>query len=127
MVNDIKIIWKKKAIKCQSEYDWTEYTVARNLYNRKIKHTIKSYYQIQLSKNSGNIKNTWRTVNSIRNKNNKNSKIHDLKSKTGDNIELNDFASVFNNNFIEFGVELSAKLPESNITLEPYLKDILWY
>ena len=134
-INDDLIIGKQhknylkgEAIKSQSEHDWTEYKVARNLYDRKIKHTIKSYYQIQLSKNSGNIINTWRTVNSILKKNNKNSKIYDLKSKTltGDNIELNDFANVFNKHFIELGVGLSAKLPKSMITPESYLKDMLW-
>ena len=115
---------KKKAIKTQSVHDWTAFKVARNLYNRKIKQTIQSYYQNQLHNNSGNIKNTWKTVNNILNKSHKTSTIHELKSKSGENIESLDFPNAFNKHFIELGVELSSKIPETNITPELYLRDV---
>ncbi len=63
-----KNLLKKKASISKTERDWQDFKIARNSYNKLVKASISQYYTGEISKNKGNAKNTWKTINNLINK-----------------------------------------------------------
>ncbi len=62
---------KKKASISKTKGDWQDFKIARNSYNKLVKASISQYYTGEISKNKGNAKNTWKTINDLINKSKK--------------------------------------------------------
>ena len=78
-----KNLLKKKASISKTERDWQDFKIARNSYNKLVKASISQYYTGEISKNKGNAKNTWKTINNLINKSKKSSNVNEICDKNG--------------------------------------------
>ena len=100
---------------------WSVYRKAKNQYNRQIKDTKCSYYRGKLHSNSGNLKQTWKTLNELMNRKSTNNKIPEMKDENG---EVIDETLIPNKYFVELGGNLANKIPRSNILPDSFLSDV---
>ena len=56
---------RRTSIVNNSDAHWTEYKIARNRVNAAIRKTKLNYYKRYFETNIGNIKKSWKGVNSI--------------------------------------------------------------
>ena len=85
--------------------------IESNWYNRLIKNTIKTYYTDEISNNKGNIKNTWKSINKLINKQSKTSHVGHIKNENNEEVQDKDIPNAFNKHFIEVGQRLSRNIP----------------
>ena len=101
---------KRIAIISGKETDWAAYKHTKNSLNIAVKISKASYYRNYFLQNKGNIRETWRGINTILSKNTKatsfRSKLEGINSA---NLSPNDMSNAFNNHFAEVGPNLAGK------------------
>lgn len=103
---------------------WSVFKKAKNQYNRQIKETKCSYYQGKLHSNSGNLKQTWKTLNELMNRTSNKNKIPEMKDGNGEIIDETLIPDAFNTYFVELGEKLANEIPRSSISPDSFLSDI---
>ena len=89
------------------------YKTYRNKFNKIKRLAKKSYYNGKFQESQGNIRQTWKLINEITNKNKSSSELPDNFMKDGNIItDPNEIA----NNFNEYFVNVGPKLAEKNTT-----------
>ena len=113
---------KRKAIVTKSETDWLKYKRARNEVNIELRKSKRNYYSTKIAEQKCNPKKAWSTINSLLGKQNKQSKINELR--VGNNILNNpkDIAEGFNHYFANIGPNLAEKIQTSVCDAETYVK-----
>ena len=102
--------------------DWESYRIQKNQYNRLIKNTIKTlYYTDEISNNKGNIKNTWKSINKLINKQSKTSHVGHIKNENNEEVQDKDIQNAFNKQFIKVGQRLSRNIPITDKQPEAYI------
>ena len=90
---------------------WSDYKSLRNQVNREITNSKKCYYIAKFSKGTGNPKEMWKTINSIKGKSQKDSTISEItvdETHINNREEITDF---INNHFTNIGPQLASQLP----------------
>lgn len=96
---------------------YSEYT------NKAIKQAKILYYQKEFEKFKGDIKRTWKTINTILNRNRKvNNFPSHIICKSGKLENLQDIVNEFNDYFCNIGQELAKKIPSSKQNYSVFLK-----
>ena len=103
---------------------WLNYKKAKNQYNRLIKKSKRIYYEKSLHSHSGNIKQTWKTINEILNKSSNRNKSIEIKAENGEMIDGTSIPDTFNNYFVQLGETLAREIPQSNVSPMSFLNDI---
>ena len=106
-------------------------TLEKNLNNyncilqRNIDAAKKNYYESKFNRCVSNIKQTWTTINELRNKCNNKKEFPSYFIINGDKIDnKEDIANNFNSFFPNIGPTLSANIPQhKNITIKVFLKE----
>ena len=95
---------------------YSEYT------NKLIKQVKVAHYQKEFEKFKGDIKKTWKTINTILNRNRKVNNFPDhIICKSGKLENLQDIVNEFNDYFCNIGKELAQKIPNSRRTYNQFL------
>ena len=100
----------------ETERNWAAYKHTKNSLIIAVKISKASYYRNYFLQNKGNIRETWRGINTILSKNTKTTsfpaKIEGINSA---NLSPNDMSSAFNNHFVEVWPNLESRFlnPES--------------
>ena len=107
----------------QYEYCKTDFNAYSKTVNQLIRKAKHDYYFTTFDKYKGDIKKTWRTINSILNRNRKinhfPSHIIGSNGKIYDKVEM---ANELNNYFCNIGQKLANKIPNSRHNYSIYLK-----
>ena len=74
--------------------------------------------------NSGNLKQTWKTLNELTKRKTTNIKIHELKDEIGKIIDEKLIPETFNKCFVELGEKLANNIPQSHISPGSFLNDV---
>lgn len=112
---------KKIAIRSNNPEDWTTYKKARNTANNEIRKAKATYYQTHFKENSGNSRETWKTINQVMSRNVRTNNITGLKSENTTATDPKEMAEIFNKYFTEIGPKLASKLNEAPKPFEEYL------
>ena len=113
----------KKVLKNPTLQNKSNYTTYKNKLNHLIKASKKQYFSSKFEKNKGNIKGTWKVINSVLNKgNHKPNPSYFVQD--GASIEGNkEISEAFNEYFVNIGASLARKLPLCNTTFQSFLDD----
>ena len=101
--------------------------MARNLYNRSIKNTLRCHHktELHLYNYKGDLKNAWKIIiNQTVNKNPKSNKIMEMRDNNNNDIKLEDIPNAFNKHFVELGHNLSQSLPIPKFSPHHYVKRV---
>ena len=87
----------------------------RNHVNIELRKAKTNYFSSRIANQKYNPKEAWRLINNLLGKQNKNSKVNELKVGGG-NILNNpkDIAEGFNNYFSNIGLDLASQIPTPN-------------
>ena len=112
----------KRFIKNPNDANENNYKTCRNKFNNMKRIAKKSYYKSKFQESQGNIRQTWKLINEITNKNKPSSELPDNFMKD-DNIitDPNEIANNFNDYFVNAGPKLADKIPPSNVNFSSYL------
>lgn len=108
----------KRFIYNPNDTNENNYKTSRNKFNKTKRLAKKSYYKGKFQESQGtiqgNIRQTWKLINEITNKNKSSSELLDNFMK-GDNIitDPNEIANNFNQYFVNVGPKLAEKIPPS--------------
>ena len=113
---------KRKAIITKLETDWSNYKKVRNQVNIELRNAKKNYYSSKLADQKCNPKKAWKSINNLLGKQNKHSKVNELK--LGENVlnNPNDIAEGFNSYFSNIGPDLASQIHTTNCNFESYIK-----
>ena len=113
---------KRKAIITKLETDWSDYKKVRNQVNIELRNAKKNYYSSKIANQKQNPKKAWKSINNLLGKQNKHSKVNELK--LGENILNNpkDIAEGFNSYFSNIGPDLASQIHTSSCNFETYVK-----
>ena len=114
---------KRKAIITKLETDsWSNYKKVRNQVNIELRNAKKNYYSSKLADQKCNPKKAWKSINNLFGKQNKHSKVNELK--LGENVlnNPNDIAEGFNSYFSNIGPDLASQIHTTNCNFESYIK-----
>ena len=114
----------RKARSNNTTESWLTYKKAKNRYNRHIKNSKRYYYEKRLHSHSGNIKQTWKTINEILNKSSSRNKINEIKDENGEILDETSISNAFNKYFVELGEKLASEIPQSNVSPMNFLNEI---
>ena len=78
---------KGKAIITKLETDWSNCKNVRNQVNIELRNAKKDYYSSKIADQKHNPKKAWKSINNLLGKQNKHSKVNELK--LGENILIN--------------------------------------
>ena len=93
----------------------------RNKFNKIKRLAKKSYYNGKFQESQGNIRQTWKLINEITNKNKSSSELPDNFMKDGNIItDPNEIANNLNEYFVNVGPKLAEKIPPSNVNFSSY-------
>ena len=113
---------KRIAIISGKETDWAAYKHTKNGLNIAVKISKASYYRNYFLQNKGNIRETWRGINTILSKNTKTtsfpSKLEGINSV---NLSPNDVSNAFNNHFVEVGPNLGKQISQSPVDFSSFI------
>ena len=112
----------KRFINNPNDTNENNYKTCRNKFNNMKRIAKKSYYKSKFQESQGNIRQTWKLINEITNKNKPSSELPDNFMKD-DNIitDPNEIANNFNDYFVNVGPKLADKIPPSNVNFSSYL------
>ena len=112
---------KRKAIITKS-FDWSNYKKIRNQVNVDLRNAKKNYYSSKIADQKHNPKKAWKSINELIGKQNKQSKVNEIK--LGENILNNprDISEGFNNYFSNIGPDLASQIQTSTSNFETYVK-----
>ena len=113
---------KRKQIITKLETDWSNYKKVRNQVNIELRNAKKNYYSSKLADQKCNPKKAWKSINNLLGKQNKHSKVNELK--LGENVLNNpkDIAEGFNSYFSNIGPDLASQIHTTNCNFELYIK-----
>ena len=114
-----------KYLKHPTQANLTQYKNYKNRLSSLIKTSEKIYYRNKFENASGNIKQTWDTINDILKRKRKSTKVQ-LEFKINNNKTTNKqlIANGFNNYFASVGKTLSDKISPSQNSSQHYLNSI---
>ena len=90
---------KKKAAKNKTSENWQKYKVARNKVNDGIKCAKPSYYDNYFRETVGNIRESWKGVNMVLEKNFHHTEINNIKIENVTYFSSIEISNVLNNHF----------------------------
>lgn len=101
----------------------------KNYVKSLLRHKKKSYFEIKLKEAGKNLRKTWNTINEITNsRNNKNRNNIVWIEKNGEKITVEQgaekIANIFNNHFINTGVQLAEKIKTKKEEMQEMLKRV---
>jgi exonuclease III len=112
----------KKFLRNPNNQNKSIYTLYKNKLNALIKISKKNYLNKKFEQENGNIKGTWKLINSLLNKGKPNSNpsyvVKEDCVKLEDNKEI---ADAFNEYFVSVGAKLTRNLPLCNTSCESFL------
>ena len=112
----------KRFINNPNDTNENNYKTCRNKFNNMKRLAKKSYYKSKFEESQGNIRQTWKLINEITNKNKPSSDLPDNFMKDGniitDPIEI---ANNFNEYFVNVGPKLAAKISPNSVNFSSYL------
>ena len=118
----------RKSIKVKNQLFHSGYTNKYKLYRNKIltltRVSKKLYYHTYFEQNANNLKNTWKGINILINRNKKNIKqITALRKPNNAGISYNpsEIPDIMNNHFATIGNNLSSKIPQPSTSFTSYL------
>ena len=101
---------KKAAVSSKSPLLLDSYRQVRNKVNSLNIQLKKEYYTNRISACEGNMKETWKTVNELRNKRSKSSNIDCLKDSGREIVHKNGISNAMNSFFCSIGQDLADKI-----------------
>ena len=112
---------KKQAVKKNSPQMWNDYKKVRNHVNASIRVARTNFFNESIQKHSGNLKETWKVINSSLGGNSKVTVINELvydgkKSLT----EKQNIAEQMNNHFFTIGSKLVSGIPDTAFQPEDF-------
>ena len=112
---------KRATIINNSDAHWTEYKIARNNVNANIRKVNTNYYKRYLETNLGDIKKSWKGVNSILGRNLPTTEINRID--VGDNscITPLEISNALNYHFTRIGPRLADNIPKTGVCFEEYI------
>ena len=118
----------RKSIKVKNQLFHSGYINKYKLYRNKIltltRVSKKLYYHTYFEQNANNLKNTWKGINILINRNKKNIKqITALRKPNNVGISYNasEIPDIMNNHFATIGNNLSSKIPPPSTSFTSYL------
>jgi len=113
----------KKFLKVSSEKNNRKYKKYKNMLTKLLAISKKSYYTNCLEQSKSDVKNTWKILNKILNKNSSKQNYPD-SFKVDDKAisEPRQIANKFAQYFTNIGSNLSKKIQDTDINIESYLK-----
>ena len=116
---------KKKANKTGSKYLWQAYQHLRNRVKYSIRTARANYYSSRFEEHQGDIKNTWKILKEIINKDNSKSTDIDCVIYNGETISDNQrLPEIFNEHFISVGERIAGGIPTSSNDVDSYLRKL---
>ena len=92
------------------------YIKYKNILKQAIRHEEKCYYEKQFQLQANDIRNTWKLINGLLNKNNKSSMSKFFKIKNSTTSDPKEVVNALNEYFVEVGPRLAEKIPPSKST-----------
>ena len=130
MTNGLKHACKKKNLlykyflKSRSKQSEYKYKTYKNKLTSILRKCEKNYNTRLLELNKGNLKETWKLLNSIINKKKKTMLLGNEFEKNGEPITGNEnIANGFNNYFVNVGPSLADNIPATDTHFSQYLSD----
>ena len=126
----LRDFYKKKHAKFKDPSDWSAYKKLRNEANSKIKFKRKSYFSQKLEELRGNIKDTWKILNTVMGRKPKTTNINSLQVGSETFSEPGERAKELNYQFGSVARKVLAKAPtntskpEGSINPDYYLSFI---
>ena len=107
----------------RTSFNKTKYKTMNNKVNRLLRTAKKNYFSTPLQKEKNNIKNTWKILNNILNKNNHKScnTEFNLNGQVINNAK--EIPDHFNDFFISIGPNQVSQIPDTNTHFSNYLSD----
>ena len=107
----------------------TRYVKYKNILKQALRHEEKCFYENQFSLKANDVRKTWKLINSLLNRTDKDEMTNMFKIDDGTTNDRNMIVNAFNKFFVELGPSLEEKIPPSknnNITNNlPSIKDSL--
>ena len=112
---------KRATIINNSDAHWTEYKIARNNVNANIRKVNTNYYKRYLETNLGDIKKSWKGVNSILGRNLLTTEINRID--VGDNSCTTplEISNALNYHLTHIGPRLADNIPKTGVCFEEYI------
>ena len=112
---------KRAAIINNSDAHWTEYKIARNNVDANIRKAKTNYYKRYFETNLGDIKKSWKGVNSILGRNLPTTEINRID--VGDNSSTTplEISNALNYHFTHIGPRLADNIPKASVCFEDYI------
>ena len=112
---------KRATIINNSDAHWTEYKIARNNVNANIRKAKTNYYKRYFETNLGDIKKSWKGVNSILGRNLPTTEINRID--VGDNSSTTplEISNALNYHFTHIGPRLADNIPKTSVCFEDYI------
>ena len=105
----------RKYLKCKSAQALQRYKLYKNNLTSLLRKAEKVYYSNKLQQYKGDMKETWRILNSFIKKRNQQPKISGYHDKNNTFLHSDkDIANGFNNFFVNIGPDLAEKIPKCN-------------
>ena len=130
MTSGLKNACKKKNLlykyflKSRSKQSEDKYKTYKNKLTTILRKCEKNYNTKLLELNKGNLKETWRLLNSIINKKKKTMQVGNEFENKGESITGDEnIANGFNNYFVNVGPSLANKIPATDTHFSQYLSD----
>ena len=112
---------KKQAVKQNSHQMWNDYKKERNDVDASIREGRTNFFNESIKKHSGNLKETWKVINSSLGRNSKVIVINELVYEGKDFTEKQDIAEQMNNHFWSLGSKLASGIPDTAFQPEDFL------
>ena len=100
---------------------WNDYKKARNDVNTSIREARTNFFTESIKKHSGNLKETWKVINSSLGRNCKVTVINELVYEGNDFTEKQDIAEQMNNHFGYLGSKLASGIADTAFQPEDFL------
>ena len=112
---------KRATIINNSDAHWTEYKIARNNVNANIRKAKTNYYKRYFETNLGDIKKSWKGVNSILGRNLLTTEINRID--VGDNSYTTplEISNTLNYHLTHIGPRLADNIPKTGVCFEEYI------
>ncbi len=119
---------KKKTVETGSIHFHNAYKNARNNLSKLVKDTKTNYYNIAINQCNEDPKSMWKTINQLKNKKSKTTKINELiidqKVATNPDEIAGGLNKYFNDIYIYIGTVLADNLPIGENSFETYVNPI---
>ena len=110
-----------KYISKRDETSKNKYTSYKNILTTLLRVSKREYYSSQLKTYKNDMKNTWKIINNVLNKNRKKSQISKINNEGTIVDDPTSIAETFNEYFSQIGSNLAKKVPQSNEPFYEYL------